>query len=90
MPIKKNFYLKIYIFVRYLVLTCIVLHSVALSCCQCCGAGAGWSRDILVGAGVKVRLHRSDRTVDKTEEILNDVLFVCSNIDLRLGTGTGN
>ena len=63
-----------------------MLHSVALSCLQC--SGAGWSRDILVGAGVKVRLHRSDRTVDKTEEILNDVLFVCSNIDLRLGTGT--
>ena len=62
-----------------------MLHSVALSCWQCCGAGAGWSRDILVGAGVKVRLHR---TVDKTEEILNDILFVCSNIDLRLGTGT--
>ena len=46
------------------------------------------SRDILVGAGVgvKVRLRLTAPappycTVDKTEEILNDILFVPSNID---------
>ena len=39
---------------------------------QCCRAGACWSRNILVGAGA---------TLDKTEENLNEILFVCSNID---------
>ena len=38
------------------------------------------SRYFLVGAGVKVQL-RLFITVDKTEEILNDILFVYSNID---------
>ena len=38
------------------------------------------SRYLLVGAGVKVRLHLKD----KTEEILNDILFVSSHIDKRL------
>ena len=36
---------------------------------------------MLVGASVKVRLSGSGSTLDKTEEILNDILFVGSNVD---------
>ena len=46
-----------------------------LVCNQCCGAGAGtfWSEP--------VGRSGSGSTLDKTEEILNDILFVCSNTD---------
>ena len=46
-----------------------------LVCNQCCGARAGtfWSEP--------VGRSGSGSTLDKTEEILNDILFVCSNTD---------
>ena len=46
---------------------------------QCCGAGQ--SRDFLVGAGAGVKFRSM---LDKTEEILHDILFVHSPIDKRL------
>ena len=64
-PLKK----KIYVYCKQ----CKVQHYQAV-----------WrSRDFLVGAGVKVRLPAPTLpyTVDKTEEILNDILFVRSSID---------
>ena len=42
------------------------------------------SRYFLVGAGAKVRLPATASTLDKTGEILNDILFVSSQIDKRL------
>ena len=41
---------------------------------QCCRAGIFWSEPVW----------RSGSTLNKTEEILNDILFVCSHIDLGL------
>ena len=46
---------------------------------QCCGAGQ--SRDFLVGAGAGVKFRSM---LDKTEEILHDILFLHSPIDKRL------
>ena len=44
---------------------------------QCCGAGAGtfWSEP------EPVRRSGSDSTLDETEKILNDILFVRSDIN---------
>ena len=56
---------------------------------QCCGAGAGRSRYVLVGRSRSqcegpAPAPGSSSTLDKTKEILNDILFVCSNIDEML------
>ena len=52
-------------------------HSTVVTCEQCCGAGAGtgtfWS-ELVCWPG-------SGSILDKTEEILNDILFVHSHVD---------
>ena len=52
---------------------------------HCCGASQ--SPYILVGDGVRVRLQGGEggcSTLDKTEEILYDILIICSHIDEML------
>ena len=48
----------------------------------------GRSRYFSAGAGVKVRLRLpapvSGSSLEKTDEILNDIIFVCSNFDKML------
>ena len=47
---------------------------------QCCGAGTG----TFFSEPELLRRSGSGSTIDKTEEILNDILFVSSHIDKKL------